>query len=168
MYSDYGRSSNIRSSLARRKVFIIPAAEIDRKSHLTIERDIHVMSHIFDRVLRKPVSRIGGVFTVMDDFFGRDSRVTQVIYADGYGAMFFMDVDFALIERPETPPTAEPNEPRERADTTWDQAVDELFAPPGGRSISRMAGRSRPENRAVSAFSTIRASILARGAPMQK
>jgi hypothetical protein len=110
-------------------VYIIPAAEIERKDHLAIKRDIHVMSHIFDRVLKKPVNRIGGVFTVMDDFFGRDSHVTQVIYADGYGAMFFMDVDFALVGPPPASEAKEPNMPEEKVDTAWKQAERELYAP---------------------------------------
>ena len=145
----YGRSSgNRRSSTelvsrSKRQIFVIPAAEIERDDHLAIERDIHVMSHIFDRVLKKPVNRIGGVFTVMDDFFGRDSHVTQVIYADGYGAMFFMDVDFALVGPPPAPEAKEPNEPDERVDTAWKQAERELYAPP---NVTRGRGtESRPE-----------------------
>ena len=120
------------TSRSRRQVFIIPAAEIERENHLAIERDIHVMSHIFDRVLQKPVNRIGGVFTVMDDFFGRDSHVTQVIYLDGYGVLFFMDVDFALVGPPRAPQATDPNErPIEQVDTTWKQAERELYAPAG-------------------------------------
>ncbi len=130
-------------SRSKRQVFIIPAAEIEREDHLAIERDIYVMSHIFDRVLRKPVNRIGGVFTVMDDFFGRDSHVTQVIYADGYGAMFFMDVDFALVGPPPASEAKEPNMPEEKVDTAWKQAERELYAPPNvtrGRGAENRPG----------------------------
>lgn len=129
-YSNLLAPSRRLASRSKRHVFIIPAAEIDRESHLAIERDIHVMSHIFDRVLQKPVNKIGGVFTVMDDFFGRDSHVTQVIYLDGYGALFFMDVDFALVGPPRAPQAADPNErPIEQVDTTWKRAERELYAP---------------------------------------
>ncbi|UCF14374.1 MAG: hypothetical protein JSW59_13245 [Phycisphaerales bacterium] len=143
--SRFSRPSSTRSSLSRRKVFIIPSAEIDRDSHLAIERDIHVMSHIFDRILKKPVDKIGGLFTVMDDFFGRDSRVTQVIYMDGYGVLFFMDVDFALVGPPQPPQPEEPNEPKEQVDTTWKQAERELYAPPGIAAYKSIEGRSRPQ-----------------------
>ncbi|MHC4351963.1 MAG: hypothetical protein ACYS0H_04520 [Planctomycetota bacterium] len=130
---------------SKRQVFIIPTAEIEREDHLAIERDIHVMSHIFDRVLKKPVSKIGGVFTVMDDFFGRDSHVTQVIYADGYGAMFFMDVDFALVGPPPAQEAKEPNEPKEQVDTAWKQAERELFAPPSITEYRRLEDPSKQE-----------------------
>ena len=141
--SSYSRSSSRSVSRSKRQVFIIPAAEIEREDHLAIERDIYVMSHIFDRVLRKPVNRIGGVFTVMDDFFGRDSHVTQVIYADGYGAMFFMDVDFALVGPPPASEAKEPNMPEEKVDTAWKQAERELYAPPNvtrGRGAENRPG----------------------------
>jgi hypothetical protein len=129
-------------SRSKRQIFVIPAAEIEREDHLAIERDIHVMSHIFDRMLKEPVRKIGGVFAVMGDFFGRDSHVTQVIYADGYGAMFFIDVDFALVGPPPASEATEPNEPEERVDTAWKQAERELYAPP---NIMRGRGtESRP------------------------
>jgi len=130
MSSSYTRPANRAVSRSKAQIFIIPAAAIEREDHLAIERDIHVMSHIFDRVLKEPVKKIGGVFTVMDDFFGRDSHVTQVIYADGYGAMFFIDVDFALVGPPPASDVKEPNMPEEQVDTIWKQAERELYAPP--------------------------------------
>lgn len=111
-----------------RKVFIIPASEIKKEDHLAIERDMHVMSHIFDRVLTRP-HMIGGVFTVMNDFFGRDSHVTQVIYLDGYGALFFMEVNLPLLAPPESPKEKEPMEAEEQVDKIWKQAEQELFSP---------------------------------------
>jgi len=135
-YGDYGlgemmmNSYNLsRSSLrTSREVFIIPAVEIKKEDHLAIERDIKIMSHIFDRVLKKP-QMLGGVFKVMDDFFGRDSRVTEVIFLDGYGALFFMEVNFVLTGTSETPKEREPNEPKEHVDSIWKRAELEIYAP---------------------------------------
>jgi len=102
------------------------------------------MSHIFDGALKKPVNKIGGLFTVMDDFFGRDSHVTQVIYLDGYGALFFMDVDFVLVGPPQASQATDPNErPKEQVDTTWKQAEWELYAPAG--MTGKTASESGPE-----------------------
>lgn len=128
-----------------RNIFIIPSTQNKIEDHLATERDIRVMSHIFDRVLKKPVNKLGGVFTVMDDFFGRDSRVTQVIYLDGYGILFFMGVDFALVGPPKSTQLFEPNEPEEKVDTTWQQAERELYAPPGITAYKRIEGRSEQE-----------------------
>jgi hypothetical protein len=123
-----------------RKAFIIPAAEINREDHLAIERDIRVMSHIFDRVLKKP-QMLGGVFKVMDDFFGRDSHVTEVLYLDGYGALFFMEVNFMLVGTSDAPEKKEPNEPQEHVDSIWRRAEDELYSP---QDLNRNS-RSRSE-----------------------
>lgn len=111
-----------------RKVFIIPSTEIKMEDHLAIERDITIMSHIFDRVLEKP-RMLGGVFKVMDDFFGRGSHVTEVIFLNGYGAIFFMEVNFVLTGPPESPKESEPNEPKEQVDSIWKRAELELYAP---------------------------------------
>jgi hypothetical protein len=134
-YGEYGLEMMMepynvsRSSLRTgRKVFIIPAAEIKKEDHLAIERDITIMSHIFDRVLKKP-QMLGGVFKVMDDFFGRDSRVTEIIFLDGYGALFFMEVNFVLTGTSEIPKEREPNEPKEHVDSIWKRAELEIYAP---------------------------------------
>ena len=154
-YGDYGLDMMMmemdpynvsRSSLRTgRKVFIIPAAEIKKEDHLAIERDIKIMSHIFDRVLKKPQMLggvfLGGVFKVMDDFFGRDSRVTEVIFLDGYGALFFMEVNFVLTGTSETPKEREPNEPKEHVDSIWKRAELEIYAP----TRLQRGRQSRPE-----------------------
>jgi hypothetical protein len=123
-----------------RKVYIIPSTEIKMEDHLAIERDITIMSHIFDRVLEKP-QMLGGVFKLMDDFFGRGSHVTEVIFLNGYGAIFFMEVSFVLTGPPESPKESEPNEPKEQVDSIWKRAELELYTPP--RLMRGM--RRRPE-----------------------
>ena len=116
-----------------RKVFIVPAKEIKKEDHLAVERDMHVMSHIFDRVLKNPQMIggvfIGGVFNVMKDFFGRDSHVTEAIYLDGYGALFFMEVNFALLGPSKSQEEKKPKEVEEQVDKIWKRAEQELFSP---------------------------------------
>jgi hypothetical protein len=119
---------SVSSIKTGRKVFIIPAAEIKKEDHLAIERDIKIMSHIFDRVLKKP-QMLGGVFKVMDDFFGRGSHVTEVIFLDGYGALFFMEVNFVLTGTSASPQESEPNKPQEQVDSIWKRAELEIYAP---------------------------------------
>jgi hypothetical protein len=111
-----------------RKVFVIPSAQTKNEDYPGIERDMHIMSHILDQILRKP-QMIGGVFTVMDDFFGRDSRVTEVIYLDGYGAMFFMEVSLMLTGSSESPETKDQKQAEEHTDAIWKRAELELYSP---------------------------------------
>lgn len=124
-----------------RKVFVIPATEIKTEDYLAIERDMHVMSLIFDRALRKP-QMIGGVFTVMEDFFDRDSHLTEAIYLDGYGALFFMEVNFALLGPTESQKEKKPKEDEEHVDQIWKRAEQELYSPQA-LNINRRASSVR-------------------------
>jgi hypothetical protein len=108
--------------------FIIPASQMKAEDRLVIERDMRIMSHIFDQVLRKP-QMIGGVFTVMDDFFGRDSHVTQTLFVDGYGALFFIKVNLPLTGSSESPKGKESEQTEEHTDTIWKRAEQELYSP---------------------------------------
>jgi len=127
LLQDLRMAANRTRRAGDRRVFVIPAAPIPMEDHLAVERDMHIMSHIFDQVLKKP-QMIGGVFKVMDDFFGRDSRVTEVIYLDGYGLLFFMEVNLALTE-PSESEEEEPQEAEDHVDATWRRAELELYAP---------------------------------------
>ncbi|MBN2312510.1 MAG: hypothetical protein JXM79_01185 [Sedimentisphaerales bacterium] len=112
----------------QRKVFIIPSTQTKEGDYPGIERDMHIMSHILDQILRKP-QMIGGVFTVMDDFFGRDSHVTEVIYLDGYGALFFMEVSLVLTGAPESSEVKDQKQAENHTDAIWKRAELELYTP---------------------------------------
>jgi hypothetical protein len=127
LIQDLRMAASQRRRAGDRRIFVIPANPITKADHLAMERDMHIMSHIFDQALKKP-QMIGGVFTVMDDFFGRDSRVTEVIYLDGYGALFFMEVNLALTG-PSESEVEEPQEAEDHVDATWRRAELELYAP---------------------------------------
>jgi hypothetical protein len=119
---------NRSRSMTGRKVFIVPTAEIEIEDYVAIEKDMEVMSLIFDRALRKP-QMIGGVFTVLEDFFGRDSHVTEAIYLEGYGVLFFMEVKFPLFGPSESKQEEAPKEGEGHVDEIWKRAEQELYSP---------------------------------------
>jgi hypothetical protein len=149
MHEDYGMMMEMemmgmgdayRLPMTGRKVFIVPTDEIEIEDYVAIERDIEVMSLIFDRALKKP-QMIGGVFTVMEDFFGRNSHVTEAIYLDGYGALFFLEVNFTLFGSSESEQKEAPKEVEEHVDQIWKRAEQELYSPQELRN--RGSGSSR-------------------------
>lgn len=144
-----GMGNAYRLPMTGRKVFIVPTAEIEVEDYVAIERDMNVMSLIFDRALRKP-QMIGGVFTVMEDFFGRNSHVTEAIYLDGYGALFFLEVNFTLFGSSESKQKEAPKEVEEHTDQIWERAEQELFSPQElrnrGSSSSREYDPEKVEN----------------------
>ena len=127
---------------ANRKVLVIPTTEVKTEELVAITQDLHVMSHIFDerfkehRLVRGMLGR--EVFTDYGDFFGRDSRATEAIYLQGYGALFLMEVNFAF-----TPPPKEQEKEAKKTedvDPIWQRARQQIFSPKdpmmgrGGRS----------------------------------
>jgi len=111
----------------RRKVLVIPAAEVKAEDLDEITQDLHVMSHILDQKFKER-RQIAGVFTDFGDFFGRDERETEAIYLQGYGVLFLMEVNFTFAPPPE--PQEKPDqETEEHLDETWKRAKRELFSP---------------------------------------
>ncbi len=147
MYGDdYGMEMEMMGDMYRslpmtgRKVFIVPTAEIEVEDYVAIERDMNVMSLIFDRALRKP-QMIGGVFTVMEDFFGRNSHVTEAIYLDGYGALFFLEVNFVLFGSSGSEQEEATREAEKHADQIWERAEQELYSPQELRRRGSLSNR---------------------------
>jgi len=109
------------------RVLVIPSAEVKAEELATIMEDMQVMSHILDKRFRGS-RQVAGVFMDFGDFFGRDSRVTQAIYLQGYGALFLMEGNFPLSPPPKEPET-KAEKAEEPVDTVWENAKQEMFSP---------------------------------------
>ncbi len=115
------------------KVLVIPTTEVKTEELVAITQDLQVMSHIFDERFKEPRlvrgRLVGKVFTDFGDFFGygRDSRATEAIYLQGYGALFLMEVNFAF-----TPPPKEQEKEAKKTedvDPIWQRARQQIFSP---------------------------------------
>jgi len=111
----------------QRNVLVIPSAEVKAEELAAIMEDMQVMSHILDKKF-KGSRQVGGVFSDFGDFFGRDSRVAQAIYLQGYGALFLMEGNFPLSHPPKGAET-KAEKAQESADTVWESARQEMFSP---------------------------------------
>jgi hypothetical protein len=120
------------SPISSRKVLVIPATDVEAEELVEITQDLQVMSHIFDEKFKQP-HRIEGVFVDFGDFFGRDSRGTEAIYLQGYGALFLMEVNFTFTHPPKSQ-EQEDEETSEDVDPTWQRAKQKIFSPKGLRS----------------------------------
>jgi len=121
-----------------RKALVIPATEVKAEDLSAITQDLQVMSHIFDRRFKEPrlVRRLFGMFTDFGDFFGQDSRATEAIYLQGYGALFLMEVNIPLSP-PAEGQKEQGEETEERVDPIWQRAQQEIFFP---KSVSIAGG----------------------------
>ena len=110
-----------------RKVLVIPDSDVKPEELDAITQDLQVMSYILDEKF-KEIREDEGLFVDFGDFFRRDSRDTEAIYLDGYGALFLMEVNFAFTP----PPKAQEQELEETAedvDPTWQRARQKMFSP---------------------------------------
>lgn len=123
-------------------VLVIPSAQIKTEDIVRINEDMKVMSRIFEkqldraRLARNPVydpysSRVpvlgdlplvGGMLRGVGS---QGASGTEVIYLDGFGAIFLMEVAFPLVP----PPRAEEEAAEESTDRVWGQTRQEIFMP---------------------------------------
>jgi hypothetical protein len=116
-----GGSASSGSSL------VIPKDGSDPKALEECEEDLNVMARIFD----KSVNHRGGKsqnamgIVVHTSLFGGNAAPRN-LYIEGYGAIFFMDVNYPLIA-----PPVKKTEPESKEDTSseWEQTRRELYRP---------------------------------------
>jgi hypothetical protein len=94
------------------------------------------MSRIFDRKFSKGSRLVREVFPDYGDFFRQDSRATEAIYLQGYGALFLMEANFPLTAPPKSK-EKEAKKTEEPVDPIWQRTKQEIFDPMT-RMISRI------------------------------
>ena len=125
-------------------VLVIPAAQMKIENLAAITEDMTVMSRIFDTKLSQAhltTGRGSWVLGVDPLSFGRDSRTTEAIYLEGYGALFLMKVNVLLSAPPETQQEKKTEE--EDTDPLWTQMRQEMYAP----QDTRRRRTDRPEEK---------------------
>ncbi len=127
-------------------VLVIPAAQMKLEDLATITTDMSIMSRIFDKKLSQghlTTGRGGWVVGIDPLSFGRDSRTTEAIYLEGYGALFLMKVNVLLSAPPEAQQEKETEE--EDADPLWTETIQEMYAPQD--VYTRRRRTDRPEEK---------------------
>jgi hypothetical protein len=131
-------------------VLVIPTPDLPAGSVADLTEDLAVMCRIIDKSLTP--ARASGNFaygTGGDGLrysfgsFGPRAQGTQGLYLDGYGALFFVPVDYPLV------PT-EPQEPaqakaKDAADTVWSATVKVMTGQPGEQQSARPAPAYDPQ-----------------------
>ncbi|MHC4309553.1 MAG: hypothetical protein ACYSSN_06385 [Planctomycetota bacterium] len=120
-------ASRSSSSSRKRKVLVIPNTEVKTEDLAVITQDLQVMAHIFHKIFTGP-RLTEGIFIKYDDFFGRGSPATEVVYLQGYGALFLQEVNIPLSSPPRAKETQK-DESTQKADSVWNQAKQEIFHP---------------------------------------
>jgi hypothetical protein len=89
-----------------------------------IQEDLSVMSRILTKTVEREVGREGheaAMGIVLSTLPG--ARHPQNLYLEGYGALFFINVKFPLVQ----PPAKDDEKAEKPTDTTWEQTKRELY-----------------------------------------
>lgn len=121
------------------KSLVIRSSEMAPRAQSDLEEDMTIMAHILDKAVAEQSTdeQAKRVAMGIDVAFVPGEGPTRNLYLDGYGAVFFLNVNFPLL-----PPPAEKNVEKERApaDSTWEEAREEVYGQPGAKTWA-----SRPE-----------------------
>lgn len=114
-------------------VLVIPSAEISAEDIFAITEDMNVMSRIFEKNLDQAriTTARGGLFPSRRDPFiallGADSGAIESMYLQGYGALFFVKVDFPLSGPPQVKEEMAPEQ--EESDPVWEEMRRQMYEP---------------------------------------
>jgi hypothetical protein len=148
--SSFGRPISVVAP-AGSSVLIVPAEPMDEKRREALTEDLTVMTRVLRKALGPHTHAAGGGYYgeehgVLAPLF--DGRRPESIYLEGFGALFVLDVPFALTEpEPRKPELRE--QPEE--DSLWEQARREVtghgalhpgmgMETPGGMGKLRLPG----------------------------
>lgn len=112
---------------SRPRTLVIRSGGTDAKGLATVEEDLNVMSRILMKAVKEKTLEEDNVtamgMKIRTLAVGGQSAV-QNVYLEGYGALFLLNVRFPLLAPAKT---TDDETPKEAADSTWEEARQELY-----------------------------------------
>jgi hypothetical protein len=123
-----GKAQQRLQGLIRRpghRPLVLRSSDMDAKAQTQLEEDLNVMVRVLDRALTEKFEGERGYRPMgIDLMFMPGSGPMRSLYLEGYGAVFFLQVDFPLLPGTTPPAEEKPEPPRH---TAWDEARQELY-----------------------------------------
>lgn len=114
------------------KPLVVRSSDMAPREQGNLEEDLTVMTHILDKSLAEkfPDDQSGRVAMGISVSFVPGEAPMRSLYLDGYGALFFVRVNFPLVA-----PPLEKNVEKEKApvDSTWEEARQEVYGQPASK-----------------------------------
>jgi hypothetical protein len=131
-----GTPLSVSQEYAHANVLVVPTPDLPPARVADLTQDLSVMCRIFGTSVPFTASGKPPVRPVRDDVFygivlGPMTRGAQALYLDGYGALFFLNVDYPLA----------PTEAQEQAQTQTPEPADPVWA----RTVREMSGQAEEE-----------------------
>lgn len=132
------------TSSQSKTLLMIPSAQASPQDLAAIAEDMSIMRRILEQKLGSASLLHEGStawFQRYPGFHSASAHPTASIYLDGYGAVFFVEVPFALSRPPSTEKETEPEE-----DPIWARVREEMYNPEAaGKSDDQSAEQFDPE-----------------------
>jgi len=104
---------------------IVPRKEADSKDLAETEEDLAVMSHLLDKAaVSKDDKGTHAMGITVHNL--RSGSIPRSLYLEGYGALFFLNVNYPLIA---PPAKKDDSQTKEETNAEWENARRELFQP---------------------------------------
>jgi hypothetical protein len=113
------------SSTSAGSSLIVPRKETDPKALAETEEDLAVMSHLLDKAAVSKDDKATHAMGITVHNF-RSGSIPRTIYLEGYGALFFLNVNYPLVA---PPAKKDDSQTKEETNTEWENARRELFQP---------------------------------------
>ncbi len=131
-----GLPLSIAQEYTRDNVLVVPTPDLPPGSVADLTQDLTVMCRIFGTSVPftssgKPPVRPAGNDVFYGIVIGPMTRGAQALYLDGYGALFFLHVDYPLV----------PTEPQEQAQAKTPESTDTVWT----RTVQEMSGQAGDE-----------------------
>ncbi len=121
---------------AQENVLVVPTPDLPAENQAELTEDLSIMCRILDKSLPAAGRAVGFAYGDRGDslrwVMAQQGRGTQGLYLDGYGALFFIRIDYPLA--PTENQDAAQAKPKESADSVWSQTVREMSGQPGDDS----------------------------------
>ena len=116
------------------KPLVVRSSDMAPGEQGNLEEDLTVMTHILDKTLAEkfPDDQSGRVAMGISVSFVPGEAPMRSLYLDGYGALFFVRVNFPLLA-----PPLEKNAESQKApmDSTWEEAREEVYGQPAPGAV---------------------------------
>lgn len=134
-------------------VLVVPTPDLPAESVVELTEDMTVMCRIFDKALLPSRINVGTSDAVRSRILSFltnevDRQTAQGLYLDGYGALFFIDIDYPLA----------PPQEQGQADTEPQEPTDSVWA----QTIAEMTGQQSDEGRIAQTYDPQRVETLKR------
>jgi hypothetical protein len=114
-----------RASTSARSL-VVPKDSVDAKNVAETEEDMSVMARILEKAANDKGKKSEHEAMGIGVFGMAGSGTPRNLYLDGFGALFFLNVNFPLLP-PATKEQA--SESKSEADTEWEKTKNELYRP---------------------------------------